>query len=228
MYIEQGLTPLHRQMGNLLAKIDKAFIDKFGIDSVILAIIIADYRFLGWVLEAKTAYHTYSKSWTDFGDHLVYDKDSKSLALLPTMPTMPVTPTVSTIGIRARFESFAQSIADNSNCTHDILVNLGIASDTATTNPAGTKPAAKVALEGGHPIISYTKGKYTGAQLYKDSGDGKGLVKFDKAIQSKYKDETPLPPAGTAVIWRYRLIFIKGNKETGDFSDWIEVTVTGI
>lgn len=228
MDIKLGIGPLHRQMGNLLSKMDAATCTKFDIDKAELATEIDDYNFLGWVLGAKTAYQSYSKSWTDFADHLVQDVDTNILAILPTLPTLPAVPAVPFVGIRDRFEKFCKKIANHKNCTQAILVNLGVASDPATSKPSIVKPVAKVKLEAGHPLISYKKGDYTGVRIYKDFGDGNGFIKFDKSNLSKFKDDSPLPPADTAVIWRYRLIFLQGNTEVGELSDVIEITVAGI
>lgn len=229
MNIELGLGPLYNQMGNCLAKIDQPFIDKFGIDKTKLAVNNKDYVFLGWLIAAKAAYSSLSKSWTDFGKNVVFGDVGVNAAILPVLPVLPATPAIPPTGIRARFVSLAESIANNPNCTNDILVNLGLATaETPATKQTKEKPEVKVKMIAGRPNFTIKIGKHSGAQIYKDSGDGKGFAKFDKTTLSRYKDESPLPAPGTAVIWRYRFILIKGNTEVGDFSDVIEVTVTGI
>ena len=65
-------------------------------------------------------------------------------------------------------------------------------------------------------------------KAHKDSGDGKGFMKFDKAIMNTYTDETPLPAAGVAVLWRYKFVYLYGGVEVGTASYIIEVMVTGM
>ena len=227
MYVEKSLPALHLQMGNFLTKLDANVIDKFGLDKKKIAQSTADWQYIGWSIEAKTAYSSYSKSWTKFGEHLVLDADNGVAVITPTLPVLPAMPAPVPPGIRARFISLAEDIANNSLCTNDILVNLGIAPVQAPVNTQ-LQPEPKLKTEAGHPLISYKKRNQEGAQIYKDSSDGKGFVRFDKATTSKYIDESPLPPSGTAVVWTYKLIFIKGNKEIGNFSNPVSISVVGI
>ncbi len=90
------------------------------------------------------------------------------------------------------------------------------------------KPIVKESLHVGHPFFKYVKSGYEGVQIYKDWGDGKGFVKFDKAINPTYTDNSALPAAGVAVSWKYKFIYLYKEAEVGTPSEIVEVLVTGM
>ncbi len=228
MTIKKSPVALQAQMDNCFSKITADMEKEFELNKDKIAQGKADLKFLTWSIQAKAGYNSYAKSWTSFADKLILGADSTDPAILPTLPTLPAMPAIVPAGIRERFIDLANDIAGHKKCTPAILVNLGLEPASTISKSGPSAPVATVKLEAGHPIISFIKNKFTGAQIYKDSGDGNGFVKLDKSNLSKFKDESLLPPSGTAVLWRYRLIYLKGNTEVGDFSNTIEITVTGL
>src|SRR6266446_1189694 len=72
-------------------------------------------------------------------------------------------------------------------------------------------PDSKIEMSsGGHPNLRWTKGKFDGVEIWKDSGTG--LVKLDRDMRPDYIDKTNLPANGTAAVWRYKMIYLMNDE----------------
>jgi hypothetical protein len=103
---------------------------------------------------------------------------------------------------------------------------LGIAAPASTFNPADGKPDFFIEFSsGGHPNLRWTKGKFDGVEIWKDSGTG--FVKLDRDMKPDYIDKTDLPKLGVAAVWKYKMIYLMDDEPIGNWSDVVSVTVHG-
>jgi hypothetical protein len=78
---------------------------------------------------------------------------------------------------------------------------------------------------GGHPNLRWTKGKFEGVEIWKDSGTG--FAKLDRDMRTDYIDKTNLPVAGATAIWKYKMIYVVSDEVVGNWSDVVSVFVMG-
>ena len=167
-------------------------------------------------------------AWTIYERLLFSGTNVGVLAVPPPLISMGVIPKQVMPGMRGRFSIVAGIVKRNKNYTNVIGLDLGIVENNAPFVPEDGQPEVKVSLHAGHPYFKYIISNYQGTQIYKDSGDGKGFLKFDKAIMTTYTDDTALPPSGVAVLWKYKFIYLFGGVEVGKASVTIEILVTGL
>ena len=55
-----------------------------------------------------------------------------------------------------------------------------------------------------------------------------GFIRFDVSTSPNYVDMSPLPPAGTDVIWTYKVIYRYKNVHIGNWSIAIPIAVKGV
>ena len=225
-FIKQALDEFSHQEINFCLKIGNYTLDQVKPADIVL--VKEDSDFLAWVISTKKAYISNGEAWTTYGDSLFHGVDSGVPAVQPALPTVGTPPTVVHEGMRTRFSNIAADCKSSTEYTETIGIDLGIVATVTPFVPANGKPVVKESLHVGHPFFKYTKGDYEGVQIYKDSGDGHGFVKFDKAINPTYTDNSALPAAGVAVVWQYKFVYLYKNAEVGTASSVIEVLVTGM
>jgi len=225
-FIDPSIDGFNHQQINFCSKIGGYVLDK--VDVADIAAIKADAAFLTWVINTRKGYITNGESWTTFGDSLFRGADEGSNAVPPALPSVATMPTLVHPGMRKRFSEIAANCKSSSGYTETIGTDLEIVATDTPFVPGDGKPVVKESLHVGHPFFKYTKGEYEGVQIYKDSGDGLGFVKFDKAINPTYTDNSALPAAGVAVVWQYKFVYLYKDAEVGTASTVIEVVVTGL
>ncbi len=224
-FIDETAEGFYKQQGNFCDKIDNYAL---GLDVLKVAKIKADRLYLGYEIETRAKYIKYDASWTSHEKTLIHGVDNGIVSAPPPLPTLSVAPAGVHPGMRDRFSDIAADSKKSTNYSVAIGIDLGIEATITPFVPANGKPAPKYSLHVGHPYFKYLKDQYQGAQIYKDWGDGKGYVKFDKAISSSYTDNSALPASGVAALWKYRFVYLYQDAEVGTASDIIEITVTGM
>ena len=63
-----------------------------------------------------------------------------------------------------------------------------------------------------------------GIEIFVDRGNGFEFLAFDTT--PNYVDEYAIEPGQTAV-WKYKAVYIKDSKLVGQFSEVVQITVTG-
>jgi hypothetical protein len=101
-----------------------------------------------------------------------------------------------------------------------------IAAQSPGVDPATLQPVLSVDFQGGHPVIAWKGNGADALELEADHGDGVFRLMTIRS-RSGYQDNTPLPAPGTAVVWRYRGIFIINDERVGHWSQVLEVGVKG-
>jgi len=175
---------------------------------------------------------SYSKGWTDTGFELRSGKGTVS----PTWPMGdplddPIPPTTFVLpGIEFRFRINASFAKDQKAIylTAD-GITMGIESTNSPFVPGDGTPDLEGAVgSGGHPFFKYTKKKYQGINIYKNSNDGKGFVFSHTVNDPTYTDYATLPAVGVSAVWVYRAFYLYKGEEVGTISKDVSVTVTGI
>jgi hypothetical protein len=88
------------------------------------------------------------------------------------------------------------------------------------------RPVIAVELQTGRPNILWRKGRFDGIKIHVDRGSGKfEFLAID--THPDYLDTYPLPELGKSEIWRYMAIYMKKDEPIGDWSEIVQVTVTG-
>jgi len=88
------------------------------------------------------------------------------------------------------------------------------------------RPVLVVELQSGRPNILWKKGKFDGIKIHVDRGSGKfEFLAID--THPDYLDTYPLPELGKAEIWKYMAIYLKKDEPIGDWSEVVQITVTG-
>jgi hypothetical protein len=163
----------------------------------------------------------FSQAFTKFKNDLRNGSATPIIEPVFDVPAAP--PTAVLAGVEGRFRQKATSVKNSLNYTTAIGEAWGIVA------PAGSSdlglPGFTINFDAGHPIINWTKGRADSVDIYKDSGAG--WVYMGRDLKSPWKDISPLPAAGSTAIWKYKIIFVKNDEQTGDFSEVREATVKG-
>jgi|GEM_PF-649586 len=184
-----------------------------------------------------------------FKSKLSFTSDSEPLGPVP-QPELPTEPAAVPAGIFTTVARMVADIKNSANYTASIGEDLRIiGEETTTQDPALLKPALKVILgTGGHPQLSWVKKGADLTNVYVDRGAGFTLLR--SVTGNKLTDNyllpsatttapptTPATPADTngsgnataataaAAVWRYRIVYVKDDAETGQYSDPISVAV---
>ena len=226
-YIKRNIEDFHSQKVTFDSKIGgyKVILD---IADDAIAAQAKDTAYLGWAINEKDVFAKNGHSWVKFGEELYHGADAGVAATPPITPAIVVAPAAVHPGMRGRFAEISGACKRSPNCTEVIRTDLGIEAVVTPFVPQNGKPVVTATLHAGHPFLKYPKGKFDAAQIYKNSGDGKGLLKYDKAVNPTYLDNAELPPAGTAVVWEYVFIFLYQGVEVGTASSVVSVTVKGM
>lgn len=129
-------------------------------------------------------------------------------------------------GIFDRVAAIVTSIRQHPAYTAAIGQDMGIVPPAVVpVNPATLQPNLSVKLEAGYPHLRWTKGDTDGVNIYVDRHDGNGFVLLKHTTKGEYIDPTPLPANTYSVTWEYKIRYLFGDDEVGQFSTVISVNV---
>lgn len=183
-----------------------------------------------------TAILTYQSQFMSFGNTVTAYKaalrngleDGATLSPLtvptPTLPAGKPEP-----GIFALVSSIAASIKNNAKYSAADGSDLGIEGTPLPKPKPGTlTPDLSVARgSGGHPELKWHKQNMPLLDICVDRSQGLGWEKLDTSDQNRYTDTHALPPAGTAVVWRYKAIYKQRGAQVGQWCEPVLVAVMG-
>ena len=166
----------------------------------------------------------YAKAATSYKNNLF--RSNETIEVFPAAP-------VYTVPAGARFDIFGevsklvQIIKNSANYNTTIGEDLGIIGEEDAFDPNTLKPELKVAFRVNRPVIKWTKGQTDGVRIEVDRGAGTFSFLAIDTIPD-YEDTFPLPPLGQTAIWKYRAVYLVNDQAEGQYSDTLEVTVTGL
>ena len=222
--IERTDAAFNLQLKNIANKIS-GYAPLFGLSAAVVAATKADSLAFDYALNSMVTIQTYSHNYTKFKTELRHGHVS-NLGGFPALPVLGTAPAAVPADIETRLRALLQTIIHHPNYTTAIGQDLGIVGAPSVFNPQDGKPLFTITLTaGGHPNLSYTRGNFDGAEIWKDSGAG--FMKLERITQTSYTDLTPLPAANVAVVWHYKMIFLYKDEVVGAYSDVVSITVNG-
>jgi hypothetical protein len=218
-----------------------------GITPADLTLIANAAVFYAYVIGRIEAAKGEVTSLVAFKNKLSFSTDNVPLGPVP-QPELPTEPTAVPPGIFTTVARIVADIKNNPNYSPGIGDDLKIiGEETLTQDPALLKPILKVKLStGGHPQLSWKKKGADFTNVYVDRGTGFTFlrsVKGNSVIDNHAlpaggtttpPPTTPPPAAGdsgtristaNAAVWRYRIVYVKNDAETGEYSDPVSVAV---
>lgn len=135
-------------------------------------------------------------------------------------PPEPVRP-----GIFNRVRVLVGHIRMQAAYTDAIGYELQIINRTPTADHMEGRPDFRVELQNGYPVLTWKKSLFPGVHIYVNRQDGNGFVLIRRTVKRSFTDKTPLPEGEHVVSWSYRMRYLKGDDETGLFSDTVMVRV---
>ncbi len=194
------------------------------IPAVQLAQIQADRDTYGQFVVYLESLREYNKTATTFKNNLF--KSNQPISMLPPSPDFTL-PAVARFNIFGEIAKLVQIIKNHPNYNTTIGENLGIIGDDTTFDPNTLKPELKVIFRVNRPVIKWVKGQTDGIRIEVDRGAGTfSFLAYDTIPD--YEDTYPLPPLGQTAIWKYRAVYVIKDQTEGQYSDTLEVTVTGL
>ena len=199
----------------------------FGFDKKAQDESLADAAFMKWIIEADNAEEKHYHESKDYLYAVRHSGKGGIVLPIPQPPILSVPPAVVPNGIQYRYTQKINQIKANVNCSDDLLKKIGALSTLAAKDSLLSKPDPKVVVDAGHPVISYHKYGFAAANLYKDSGKGYGDMAYKTMTTTSFKDPADLPAAGLSVLWKYKMMYLLNDVETGVMSDEISISISG-
>ncbi|HUM52704.1 MAG TPA: hypothetical protein PK431_12855 [Chitinophagales bacterium] len=207
---------------NFAAKLS-VYAAKYNLTEEEVADMVKSALYFTYLLDYKNQYNDYVRKLTDFKNE-IRSHSNNITSVPPDAPEFVTVPELVKPGIFVRANSLAKRIKGHVNYTTADGNDLNIES-TAIVQPDvdSMKPELKIKLvQGGHPQLNWKKNGMDALEIHVDR-DGEGFFFLDIDMKPNFVDEMQLPE--TPEIWRYKAIYKRDNKYTGQWSDIISVVV---
>jgi len=221
-YIEGSDFLFAQQLRNFYKKLD-SYSTLLGITSEELDEAKNDSIFWDYLIDADKQIEMFAKDFKKTKNLAKLGNKNEILSAIPSFPNLRTPPSLVPANIKLRFRQKAGKAKSSPNYNKAIGVDLGILAVQQIFTPFLGKPVLKIKMNVGHPIVSYTKKKYQGINIYKNVGEGYAYLGI--ALTSKFEDDSSLPQPGRSAVWKYKAIYVWKGKETGEWSDEITVAV---
>jgi hypothetical protein len=216
-------------LSNFSGKIDN-YSGLLGLSTAEVAEVKSDSTNFAYVIDVQNRIKLHSKDWTSYKNLLRSSIKKVNLGATPAWVPPTTTPLGITADISGRTAKLIQRIKNHAAYTEAIGHDLGIVAITANASPAdyaAMKPALKIHLVAGQPILQWVKGDADGIEIHKAEGNS-GEYKFlDLDMHPHFADKAPLPANGQSVVWKYKAIYRLGDERIGLWSDEVSVSVMG-
>jgi hypothetical protein len=224
IFIEKTDTAFNLQLKNFANKISN-YSAALGLTAAEVTAVKADAAAVDYVFGNQLTVQTFAQNYTAFKNQL-RTGSGLTLGALPTLPAFAAAPALPAVNVENRFRNLLQRITHSPNYTTAMGQDMGIEASATVFTPADGKPIFDIELSsGGHPNLLWTRGKFQGVEIWKDSGIG--FVKLDRDMRPDYIDKTNLPVAGATAVWKYKMIYLVNDEVVGSWSDVVSVTVQG-
>jgi len=185
----------------------------------------ADSAAFRYALQTMGIMQAYSQAWTTTKNHL---RDGGSIGSVdwPMLPTLPQPiPAMVKPGIISRLSALVARIKSHRNYTTAIGYDLWLIGGEQKIDPTTWKPALSIYLQAGHPVIVWAKGKASALEIWVDRTDNNNFVLLAVNNEPNTNDTTPLPPAGSSAVWKYKAIYRLHDEPVGQWSNVISIAV---
>jgi len=214
------LQQLSAQLGNYAAILDLTVNE--------ITKVTAGSAWFDYLLKSQEVAQNYSQAIFSL-KRILRDGPANTDITLPTFPTLP-TPPIETpySDIFGFVGPLITRIKKHSNYTESIGKTLGISTTSSPSIDTSTlQPLLSVNLQGGHPVLSWKSNGTNALEIEADHGSGSFSL-LTIRMTSGYQDNTPLPAAGNASVWKYRAIYHVHDQQVGHWSQVLEIGVKGI
>lgn len=179
-----------------------------------------------YCLKAQDSAINYSNALFAF-KRVLRDGPKDAAINAPTPPVLPTTPTAFYADIFGFLGDLITRIKRHKNYTEAIGKALNIISaHRAAVDLTSLQPLLTVSFQGGHPMLHWKSNGTDALEIEADYGSG-NFILISIQLSPGYQDNNPLPPAGTAALWKYRAIYRIHDKQVGQWSSVLEVGVKG-
>ncbi len=208
---------------------------KYNVPTAQITQLDSGRKWVNWAYDNLTGLRNASKGLTEFKDNLFFGKGVAGNLTAPVAPTFSSTPTNTGIAIVPVADIFGLAVSIGNMIKENPVYDpadgelLGLEGaeatlpDAATTKPDLTKSRM---ASGGRAEVVWVKGPFTGIKIEVDRGDAQGVRFLAVDTEPDYIDSVR-PAAGQTAIYKYRAIYLLGDEEYGQWSDWVELTMRG-
>ena len=194
-----------------------------------LAAILADCDRIIWLLDTlQGASQSFAQAVTTHVKLL--QTGTGTVVVAPpafTLPAAPVPPANILPGALTRTFKVIANLKTRAGYVDTTGEDLGVIGAVAPApDPTATKPVITVVIAAAGKVeMQWKKLGFTGIRIEVDRGNGLWVF-LDVDTKPHYQD--PVSPApGTAVVWKYRAIYMMGDEVFGQWSDTASIAVRG-
>ncbi|MEK7449525.1 MAG: hypothetical protein AAB019_08575, partial [Planctomycetota bacterium] len=166
-----GMAAFLRNLANKIG----GYAATFGLSPAEVASVQNDAARFTYILKVQEAYKTFKQAISGYKDMLRDGPMDTAISEL-VFPTLPAAPTPVSNGIFIRIRKMIGRIKATPGYTEAIGEDLGIVADEQVIDVLNLKPVLKSRLDGGRPLIIWTKGSADSIEIYVDRKDGAGFV----------------------------------------------------
>jgi len=190
-------------------------------------------------IQNSSAYFTYRlnfrNQFEEFAKKLTHEKNElihgvpagAEASVVPQPPVLPSPPASVAPGIFVRAASIANIIKSNKDYTIADGNDLAIEGAEDVKDIHSMKPVLTLRLiEGGKPEVQWKKSGMDSIEIHVDRGDG-NFVFLANDTYPHYTDSTPITPGTASAVWKYKAIYRYNDQLAGQWSDVVNITVTG-
>jgi hypothetical protein len=178
------------------------------------------------IMHGLDAHRNYGTTLTAY-KNLLRDGAKGELAPLSEAPATLAFEGVVEGNIFGQIVIWVEAIKAHQNYNESMGKDMGIeAPNPPSVQTSEVKPELGIALLSGQPNILWKKGKMDGIKIMVGRGTGSySFLALD--TYPDYLDTHPLPEFGKAEVWKYIAIYMKRDEPVGEWSDPVQISVTG-
>lgn len=203
------------------------YADKYALRREDVADMQLSSRIFHYWLDYKNKYEEYLRKLTAYKNQVRSGVPAgASIAVIPQPPVVDNPPGESDPDVFGRAASLAGRIKSHTHFTEADGLDMGIIGKENVLNRGVVKPSIKIRLQAGHPEVVWRKQGMSGIEIWV-SREGADYVFLAISNYPNYIDTEMLPPTGKSAIWKYKVIYREHDKQTGQWSDEVSITVAG-
>ncbi len=177
---------------------------------------------MSYIVLRNNAVPGFAQSWTKLRDQVRSGIGGNVLQPFPAPPDVSTPPATMLIDVEGQYRGLTSRIKSATGYTPGIGEALGIEAPKEVPDFNTYKPVFTLELAALQVLIKWKKLQSQGINIYKKIDSG-SWFKLDFDGTPNYLDKSALPPAGATQQWSYRLRYVKGDEEIGEFS--IDMTI---
>ena len=184
------------------------------------------FESMGWIVLRNNTAPGFVQDWSKLRDQVRLGTGGNILQPMPVPPDVSMPPATILVNVEKKYRALVKRIKGADAYTPGIGENLLIESPKTTPDYSKYKPVFKLKLTAGQVLILWKKLQSQGVNIYKKVDSG-AWYKLDFDGTPNFLDTSATPPAGSTQTWNYKLRYVKGDKEIGEPSEVMSITVAG-